>query len=109
MPEPEVQINNKNITGNTQIVLNLKSISVIIGLIISLGGSIFGMVNSKLNTLKDEVNSLEEKVDTYNSTVEGVQSQNIIILKHYGIDIEFEARETYENRRNDNGRPTSLD
>jgi len=108
MPEPEAVINNKRINGNTQIVLNLKSISVIVGLLISIGSTIFGLVNSKLNDANDNINQLEQKVEGYNTVVTTVQSQNKIILLHYGIDIEVEAREAVETNRSEDGRPESL-
>ena len=108
MPDPEAQVGGNKISGNTQITLNLKAVIVIAGLIISLGGTIFGVVNSKLSNLNDEINTLEEKVDGYNNTVTSVQSQNVIILQHYGIDIEVEAEEAARARRENDGRPASL-
>lgn len=108
MPEAAGEINGNKINGNTQIVLNLKAISIIIGIILSIGGSIFGVINSKLSKLSTEINTLEEKVEIYNKTATSVQAQNIIILQHYGIDIEIDAEEAARLRQENNGRPSSL-
>lgn len=108
MPDPEAQIGGKKINGNTQIVLNLKAIIIIVSLIISAGSTIFGLTNAKLNKANENINALEQKVDGYSTTVNSVQSQNKIILLHYGIDIEVEAEEAALARRNADGRPGSL-
>lgn len=108
MAEPGGEINGKKINGNTPIVLNLKALVVIIGLIISGGSTIFGVISSKINKTNDSINALEQTVEGYNTTVTSVQAQNVIILKHYGIDIEIDAEEVARARRDNNGRPGSL-
>ena len=119
MPQPEVNIENggnTRLNGNTQIVLNLKAISVIVGLIITVGSSVFGLVNRKLNNiesdfntnqieLKGEINKLDQSLDEYKQKVTTVQSQNTIILQYYGIDLTAEAAVAAEARRED-GRPS---
>jgi len=108
MPESEAEINGKKINGNTEIRLNLKSLSVIAGLLISIGSTIFGIVNSKLNDANNNINQLEQKVEGFNNSVTTVQSQNKIILLHYGIDIEVETTIAAEATRGTDGRPESL-
>jgi len=108
MPEPEVEIQNKKINGNTEIRINLKFLSVLGGLLITIGSAIFGLVNTKLNDANDNINALEQKVEGYKTAITTVQSQNRIILLHYGIDIEVEAEIAAEDARSEGVRPTSL-
>jgi len=109
MPEPEVIVNNKTLNGSTQIVLNLKSIIVIISLIISIGGTIFGVVSNKLNKLDDKIIKLsEEDIKTIEDKLNTVNAQNTFIMKFYNIDVEFEAEQSAEARRNEGERPRSL-
>jgi len=108
MAEPAGEINGKKINGNTEIRMNLKSLIVIIGLIISGGSTIFGVITSKINKTNDSINVLEQTVEGYNTNVTSVQAQNVIILKHYGIDIEIDAEEAARERRDNDGRPGSL-
>lgn len=109
MPEPEVLINDNKINGSTQIVLNLKSITVIVGLICSTGGTIFGIINSKLGKLNDQIIELKDQdIKVLGNELTIIKAQNKVIGTYYGVDLEMDAIESAEDRRGVGGRPTSM-
>ena len=109
MSQPEVVVNNTKINGNTQITLNLKTIFVLVGLIISIGGTIFGVVTSKLNKLDAKIIKLDdEDVESIKDQLKTVNAQNTFIMKYYNIDVDFDAEQSAEARRNADGKPTIL-
>jgi len=106
MSDEVVIVNGKKFSGNTQIVLNTKAVIAILSFLIFIGSTVFGIVNSKLNKANGNINQLEQKLETYNTAVTTVQSQNTIILLHYGIDLEVEAEAALERRTESDSPPT---